>query len=48
MSDWIKEIRKIGAEARTETNASKGHPNGAIQVPSHIEADRELMEFPMI
>lgn len=47
MSNWIKEIRKLAeeAQARKDANAAKGHPNGALQEPSHIEAARELMEF---
>ena len=47
MSNWIKEIRKLAAEAEAskEANVQKGHPNGAFQEPSHIEAARELMDF---
>ena len=47
MSNWIKEILKLAAEAEAskEANVQKGNPNGAFQEPSHIEAARELMDF---
>ena len=47
MNSWIKEIRKLAAEAqkRKDENAAKGHPNGAFQEQSHVEAARELMEY---
>jgi hypothetical protein len=47
MSNWIKKIRQLAEEAehRKDENAAKGHPNGAFQEPSHIEAARELMEY---
>ena len=48
MNNWIREIRKLAAEAqkRKDEKAAnlKGHPNGAFQEQSHVEAARELME----
>jgi hypothetical protein len=47
MTNWIKEIRKLAEEAenRKDESAAKGHPNGAYQEPSHIEAAWEQMTF---
>jgi hypothetical protein len=33
------------AEARKDVSAAKGHPNGAYQESSHIEAAREILVY---